>query len=59
VEHAAVIKRRKYAAAIDAVAIRFSLGQPARVEIVADFFAGDDADRRRKKGVEGTLEFFG
>ena len=59
VERAAVIEGWENAATIDAVAVRFALGQPARMKIVTDFFADDDADRGRKKGVEGTLEFFG
>ena len=58
VERTAVIEWRENAASIDAVAIGLSLGQPTRVKIMADFFAGDDTNRGWKKGVEGALKFF-
>src|ERR1700732_4113682 len=54
---AAEIEGRKNAAAIDSVAIRFPLREPTRMEIVADFLALDDADRRRQQSVQGALKF--
>ena len=48
---------RQHLAAPDAVAVGFSLGLPASVEIGADFFCGDDADCWRKECVESALKF--
>ena len=59
VERALVFEWREDLAAPDAVAVGFSLGLPASVEIGADFFRGDDADCGRKEGVQGALEFGG
>src|SRR5579864_8486327 len=58
-ERALVFEWRQHLTAPDAVAVGFSLGLPASVEIGADFFCGDDADGGRKQGVQGALEFCG
>src|ERR1700722_6118980 len=58
-KNVAVIEGKKDRAAGDAVFVRFGLSQPARVEGLADFFGGDDADRVRKESVLGVQEFAG
>src|ERR1700730_9126706 len=47
----------KNSAAIEAVTIGFSLRQPAGMEIVPNFFTGDDADCGRQQSVQGALKF--
>ena len=58
-ERALVFEWREDLTSPDAVAVGFSLGLPASVEIGADFFGSDDADCGRKKCIEGALEFGG
>ena len=57
VQRPPVLERRQHASAINSVAIRFPLRQPARVKIRAHFFGGDDANRRRQQRVQRALEF--
>jgi hypothetical protein len=48
VQRALVFEWRQDLAAPDAVAVGFALSLPARMEIGADFFCGDDADCGRE-----------
>src|ERR1700757_4211675 len=58
-ERALVFEWRQDLAAPDAVAVGFSLGLPASVEIGADFFGSNDANGGGEEGVEGALKFGG
>ena len=59
VQRAAIIEGRQNGTAIDAVTVCLSLGNPARMKILAHFFGGHDADGRRQQRVHGALEFVG
>src|SRR6202040_1713153 len=59
VQRALVFKWRQHLATPDAIAVRLSLGLPASVEIGADFFCRDDANRWRKQCIQCALKFGG
>ena len=59
VQRATTIEWRQNRAAINAVAVSFSLRLPARMKILADFFGGHDADRCRKQRIQRALNFVG